>query len=215
MTVGMAAARAAVVAALYNVLSADAPVGAPPEGNAKEVTRRRCRVTTTGSSDDGIVATGSLHAALLLPAAISSSCACLTPPCATALLDLRCTLGALVAPRLRHRLSSSSSSQSAALRHASRRRLEATCCTRVLCVRTSGPRDQRMRPRRRHRSRRGNTYERHWRRKKWSGNGQISQSPLVGVAPRVGTHVLLGFVPVSTDNTRVRIPLVTRGRAVF
>jgi len=28
----------------------------------------------------------------------------LTPPCATALLDLRCTLGALVAPRLRHRL---------------------------------------------------------------------------------------------------------------
>ena len=162
---------AVVVVALYNVLSADAPVGAPPEGNAKEVTRRRCRVTTTGSSDDGIVATGSLHAALLLPAAISSSCACLTPPCATALLDLRCTLGALVAPRLRHRLSSSSSSQSAALRHASRRRLEATCCTRVLCVRTSGPRDQRMRPRRRHRSRRGNTYERHWRRKmvrEWS-----------------------------------------------
>jgi len=39
VTVGKAAARAAVVAALYNVLSADAPVGAPPEGNAKEVTR--------------------------------------------------------------------------------------------------------------------------------------------------------------------------------
>ena len=43
---------AAVVAALYNILSADAPVGAPPEGNAKEVTRRRRRVTTTASSND-------------------------------------------------------------------------------------------------------------------------------------------------------------------
>ena len=27
---------------------ADAPVGAPPEGNAKEVTRRRRRVTSDG-----------------------------------------------------------------------------------------------------------------------------------------------------------------------
>jgi hypothetical protein len=105
VTVGKAAARAAVVAALYNVLSADAPVGAPPEGNAKEVTRRRRRVTTTVSrNDDDIMATGSLPAALSLPAAISGGCARLTPPCATALLDLRCTLGALVAPRLRHRL---------------------------------------------------------------------------------------------------------------
>jgi len=104
VTVGKAAARAAVVAALYNVLSADAPVGAPPEGNAKEITRRRRRVTTTVSSNDEIMATGSLPAALSLPAAISSGCARLTPPCATALLDLRCTLGALVAPRLRHRL---------------------------------------------------------------------------------------------------------------
>jgi hypothetical protein len=52
VTVGMAAARAAVVAALYEVLSADAPVGTPPGGNAKEVTRRRRRVTTAASSDD-------------------------------------------------------------------------------------------------------------------------------------------------------------------
>ena len=74
VTVGMAAARATVVAALYNVLSADAPVGAPPEGNAKEVTRRRRRVTTTVSRNDDIMATGSLPAALLLPAAISSGC---------------------------------------------------------------------------------------------------------------------------------------------
>ena len=59
VTVGKAAARAAVVAALYNVLSADAPVGAPPEGNAKEVTERRRRVTTTASSNDGIMMTGS------------------------------------------------------------------------------------------------------------------------------------------------------------
>jgi hypothetical protein len=58
VTVGKAAARAAVVAALYNVLSADAPVGAPPEGNAKEVTRRRRRVTTTVSRNDDIMATG-------------------------------------------------------------------------------------------------------------------------------------------------------------
>jgi len=50
------------------------------------------------------MATGSLPAALSLPAAISGGCARWTPPCATALLDLRCTLGALVAPRLRHRL---------------------------------------------------------------------------------------------------------------
>ena len=54
------AVRAAVVAALYKLLSADAPVGAPPEGNAKEVTRCRRRVTTTVSSNDGIVATGCL-----------------------------------------------------------------------------------------------------------------------------------------------------------
>jgi hypothetical protein len=54
VTVGKAAARAAVVAALYNVLSADAPVGAPPEGNAKEVTRRRRRVTTTVSRNDSV-----------------------------------------------------------------------------------------------------------------------------------------------------------------
>jgi hypothetical protein len=47
VTVSMAAARAAVVAALYNILSADAPVGAPPEGNAKEVTRRHRRQGTT------------------------------------------------------------------------------------------------------------------------------------------------------------------------
>ena len=56
----MAAVRAAVVAALYKLLSADAPVGTPPEGNAKEVTRRHRRVTTTVSSNDGIVATGCL-----------------------------------------------------------------------------------------------------------------------------------------------------------
>jgi hypothetical protein len=62
VTVGMAAARVAVVAALYNVLSADAPVGAPPEGNAKEVTRRRRRVTTVASRDDSVVAHGSLPA---------------------------------------------------------------------------------------------------------------------------------------------------------
>jgi hypothetical protein len=38
VTVGMAAARAAVVAALYNVLSADAPVGAPaPETQKKSL----------------------------------------------------------------------------------------------------------------------------------------------------------------------------------
>jgi hypothetical protein len=97
VTVGMTAARAAVMAALYNVLSADAPVGAPPEGNAKEVTRRRRRVTTTVSSNDEIMAHGSLPAALSLPAAICSGCANLTPPCATALLDLRCTLGVLQA----------------------------------------------------------------------------------------------------------------------
>ena len=35
VTVGMAAARAAVVAALYNVMSVDAPVGAPPDEHAK------------------------------------------------------------------------------------------------------------------------------------------------------------------------------------
>ena len=61
-------------------------------------------MTTTVSRNDDIMATGSLPAALSLPAAISGGCARLTPPCATALLDLRCTLGALVAPRLRHRL---------------------------------------------------------------------------------------------------------------
>ena len=83
VTVGMAAARAAAVAALCNILSADAPVGAPPEGNAKEVTRRRRRVTTMVSRNDDIMATGSLPAALLLPAAISSGHARLTP-CATA-----------------------------------------------------------------------------------------------------------------------------------
>jgi len=41
----------------------DAPVGAPPEGNAKEVTRCRRRVTTAASRDDGVVAHGSLPAA--------------------------------------------------------------------------------------------------------------------------------------------------------
>jgi hypothetical protein len=41
----------------------DAPVGAPPEGNAKEVTRRRRRVTTAASRDDSVVAHGSLPAA--------------------------------------------------------------------------------------------------------------------------------------------------------
>ena len=80
VTVGMAAARAAVVAALYNVLSADAPVGAPPEGNAKEVTRRRRRVTTTVSRNDDIMATGSLPAALLLPAAIISAAVVIGQP---------------------------------------------------------------------------------------------------------------------------------------
>ena len=75
-----AAARAAAVTTLYNVLSADAPVGAPPEGNAKEVTRRRRRVTTTVSSNDKIMAHGSLPAALSLPAAICSGCARLMPP---------------------------------------------------------------------------------------------------------------------------------------
>ena len=39
------------------------PVGAPPEGNAKEAIRRRRRVTTTVSSNDAAVATGSLPAA--------------------------------------------------------------------------------------------------------------------------------------------------------
>ena len=39
----------------------DAP--APPEGNAKEVTRRRRRVTTAASRDDSVVAHGSLPAA--------------------------------------------------------------------------------------------------------------------------------------------------------
>ena len=42
---------------------ADAPVGAPPEGNAKEVTRHRRHVTTTVSSNDGVVATDSFPAA--------------------------------------------------------------------------------------------------------------------------------------------------------
>jgi len=54
VTVGKAAARAAVVAALKNVLSADAPVGAPPEGNAKEVTAPRSaleRVARTPPAD--------------------------------------------------------------------------------------------------------------------------------------------------------------------
>jgi hypothetical protein len=37
---------------LHHQMSADVPVGAPPEGNAKEVTRRRRRVTTTASSND-------------------------------------------------------------------------------------------------------------------------------------------------------------------
>jgi len=41
----------------------DAPVGAPPEGNAKEVTRRRRRVTTAASRDDSVVAHSSLPAA--------------------------------------------------------------------------------------------------------------------------------------------------------
>ena len=58
VTVGKAAARAAAVAALYNVLSADASVGAPPYVNEKEVTRRRRRVTTTVSRNDDIMATG-------------------------------------------------------------------------------------------------------------------------------------------------------------
>ena len=68
--------------------------------------RVRCRLAmfTYLLTYDEIMATGSLPAALSLPAAISSGCARLTPPCVTALLDLRCTLGALVAPRLRHRL---------------------------------------------------------------------------------------------------------------
>jgi len=54
-------------------------------------------MTTTVSSSDEIMATGSLPAVLSLPAAICSGCANLTPPCATALLDLRCTLGVLQA----------------------------------------------------------------------------------------------------------------------
>ena len=37
-----------------SVLSADAPVGAPPEGNAKEITRRPRRLTTTVSSNDAV-----------------------------------------------------------------------------------------------------------------------------------------------------------------
>ena len=45
----------------FSALSADAP--APPEGNAKEVTRRRRRVTTAASRDDSVVAHGSLPAA--------------------------------------------------------------------------------------------------------------------------------------------------------
>ena len=43
--------------------SGNAPVGAPPEGNAKEVTRRRRRVTTAALRDDSVVAHGSLPAA--------------------------------------------------------------------------------------------------------------------------------------------------------
>jgi hypothetical protein len=41
---------------LRSALSADAPDGAPPEGNAKEAIRRRRRVTTAASSDDSVVA---------------------------------------------------------------------------------------------------------------------------------------------------------------
>ena len=41
---------------------ADAPVGAPPEGNAKEVTRRRRRVPTAALRDDSVVAHGSFAA---------------------------------------------------------------------------------------------------------------------------------------------------------
>ena len=39
------------------------PLARPPEGNAKEVTRRRRRVTTAASRDDSVVAHGSLPAA--------------------------------------------------------------------------------------------------------------------------------------------------------
>ena len=38
------------------------PVGAPPEGNAKEVTRRRRRVPTAALRDDSVVAHGSFAA---------------------------------------------------------------------------------------------------------------------------------------------------------
>ena len=49
--------------AALKVMLADAPVSAPPEGNAKEVTRHRRRMTTTVSSNDDVVATGSYPAA--------------------------------------------------------------------------------------------------------------------------------------------------------
>ena len=56
-------AGAAVVGEGERSRCRDAPVGAPPEGNAKDVTRSRRRVTTATSRDDSVVAHGSLPAA--------------------------------------------------------------------------------------------------------------------------------------------------------
>ena len=57
----------------------DAPVGAPPEGNAKEVIRRRRRVTMAASSDGSVVAHSSLPAASRVS---PSSVVCSTTPLA-------------------------------------------------------------------------------------------------------------------------------------
>lgn len=80
------AARARAVPAsivlIASVLSADAPAGTPPKGTQKRSLDAAIYATTTVSSNDGILTTGSLPAALLLPAAISSGCAHLMPPCA-------------------------------------------------------------------------------------------------------------------------------------
>jgi hypothetical protein len=55
-------AGAAVVAEGVGVVET-CPLATPPEGNAKEVSRRRRRVTTAASRDDSVVAHGSLPAA--------------------------------------------------------------------------------------------------------------------------------------------------------
>jgi len=57
----------------------DAPIGARPEGNAKEVIRRRRRVTMAASNDDSVVAHSSLPAASRVS---PSSVVCSTSPLA-------------------------------------------------------------------------------------------------------------------------------------